>query len=166
MPTRSQLSATFILGAGLLATALVFGQQRPSEADTAPQAIQKAVLETNAKMTQAANSLNVEAFFDYILETDKGLIIENGTLFKTRQEAMQAVKRGLMGVAKVDRRFDDPQVTVISPEAALLTSEGTVTATLTDGRTMTSRFAVSLVFVRKEGQWKLLHGHYSRPVKM
>jgi ketosteroid isomerase-like protein len=117
-------------------------------------------------MTQAANSLNVEAFFDYILETDKGLIIENGTLFKSRQEAMQAVKRGLMGVAKVDRRFDDPQVTVISPEAALLTSEGTVTATLTDGRTMTSRFAVSLVFVRKEGQWKLLHGHYSRPVKM
>jgi hypothetical protein len=23
---------------------------------------------------------------------------------------------------------------------------------------------VSLVFVRKDGQWKLLHGHYSMPI--
>jgi ketosteroid isomerase-like protein len=40
-------------------------------------------------------------------------------------------------------------------------SEGSTTATLTDGRILNSRFAVSLVFMRKEGQWKLLHGHYS-----
>ena len=62
--------------------------------------------------------------------------------FKTRQEAMQAVKRGFMGVAKVDRRFENPQVTVISPEVALLASEGTVSATLTDGRNMDARFGV------------------------
>lgn len=33
-------------------------------------------------------------------------------------------------------------------------------------RTMDGRFVVSLVFVRKDGEWKLLHGHYSAPVGM
>ena len=75
-------------------------------------------------------------------------------------------KSGYMGIAKVDRRFDNPQVTVISPDVALLVSEGTVSATLTDGRNLDARFAVSLVFVHRDGQWKVLHGHYSVPAKM
>jgi ketosteroid isomerase-like protein len=167
MQTRYLFTPWFALAAGWLATSLVFAQQKPIEPDRSEQAITKAVLETNAKMTQAANSLDVDAFFSYILDTDKGLIIQNGTIFKTRQEAMEAVKRGFMGLAKVDRQFVNPQVTVISPDVALLASEGSVTATLTDGRTIDGgRFAVSLVFVRKEGQWKVLHGHYSMPAKM
>ena len=149
-----------------MATALVFAQQKPAPTDSSDQAIREAVLETNDRMAKAANSLDVEGFFSHILDTDKGSIVQNGTVFKSRREAMETVRQGFMGVAKVDRRFLDPQVTVISPEVALLTSEGTVAATLTDGRTLDSRFAVSLIFVRKEGEWKLLHGHYSMPVRM
>ena len=63
----------------------------------------------------------------------------------------------------IDRRFVDPKVTVISPEAALLVSDGIVAATLEDGRVVTGRFAVSLVFVRRDGRWLVLHGHYSTP---
>jgi hypothetical protein len=146
-----------------LATALVFAQPKPAEPVSAQSAIEKAVLETNDKMTRAADSLNAEAFFEYIVNTDKNPVIQNGILFKTRQEALQAVQRGFTGLSKIDRHFDNPQVTVLSPDAALLTSDGTVFATLTDGRTLTNRFAVSLVFVRKEGRWLLLHGHYSAP---
>jgi ketosteroid isomerase-like protein len=166
MKPRPLLIATFILAAVSLATALVFAQQKPVEPGFSEEAIKKAVLETNAKMSQAANRMDVDAFFSHILDTDKGSIIQNGTLFKTRQEAMQAVRQGFMGVAKMDRRFVDPRVTVISPDVALLASEGTVAATLSDGRTVDGRFAVSLIFVRKEGQWKLLHGHYSMPARM
>jgi uncharacterized protein (TIGR02246 family) len=152
----------FIVAIGVLAAAHLFAQQKP--ADPAEEAIRKAVLETNGKMTQAANRVDVEAFFRYI--ADPCVIIQNGTVFKTRQEAMQAVKQGFAGIARIDRRFDDPQVTVISPEVALLSSEGSVSATLTDGRTTEGgRFAVSLVFVRKDGQWKVVQGHYSMPIK-
>jgi ketosteroid isomerase-like protein len=161
MKTKLSLLGTFILATSLLASLLAFAQPKPAE--LSEQAVEKAVLETNAKMAQAANRLDVETFFAYILDTDKGLIIQNGTLFKTRTDAMEAVKRGFMGVAKMDRRFENPQVTVISSDTALLASEGSVSATLTDGRLITNRFAVSLVFVRKEGQWKVLHGHYSMP---
>lgn len=163
MQKRPLLVPILGLAALSLATALVFAQPKPADPASAKSAIEKAVLETNDKMTRAADSLNAEAFFDYIVNTDKSPVIQNGILFKTRQEALQAVKRGFAGLSKVDRRFDNPQVTVLSPDAALLTSDGTVFATLTDGRTLTNRFAVSLVFVRKEGRWLLLHGHYSAP---
>ena len=149
-----------------MATALVFAQPKPATTDSAEQAIRNAVLETNAKMAKAADHLDIEGFFSFILDTDKGSIVHNGTVFKSRQEAKEAVKQGFMGVEKMQRQFVNPQVTVISPEAALLTSEGTLAATLTDGRTMEGRFAVSLVFVRKDGEWKLLHGHYSAPARM
>jgi uncharacterized protein (TIGR02246 family) len=165
MKTRF-LTSIVAIAAVSMATALVFAQLKPTATDTSEQAIRNAVLETNDRMAKAANSLDIEGFFSYILDTDKGSIVQNGTVFKSRQEAKEAVKQGMMGVTKIDRRFLNPQVTVISPEVALLTSEGTVAATLTDGRTMDGRFAVSLVFVRKEGQWKLLHGHYSAPVRM
>jgi hypothetical protein len=52
---------------------------------------------------------------------------------------------------------------VISDEAALLTGNGTSTVTLGDGRRLSGPFAVSLVFVQRDGAWKVLHGHYSTP---
>jgi ketosteroid isomerase-like protein len=165
MQTRFRFTLILALAAVSLATAVVFAQPKPEPA-VAEEAIKKAVLETNTRMAEAANSMDVDAFFTFIVDTDKCVIVRNGTVFKTRQEAMQAVKRGYMGIAKVDRRFENPQVTVISPEVALLVSEGTVSATLTDGRNLDARFAVSLVFVHRGGQWKVLHGHYSVPARM
>jgi ketosteroid isomerase-like protein len=136
-------------------------------ADPAPgseQAIKDAVLATNAAMIAAANRLDTDAFFAFIAESDRGPVVQNGVVFRTTAEARDAVKRGLRGIAKLDRRIDNPQVTVLGPDAALLVGNGSMTATGEDGRTMSSTFAVSLVFVRRGGEWKLLHGHYSMPM--
>jgi len=137
-----------------------------SQTDTTVQqqkAIEKAVLDTHAKMTEAEKSLDAEKFFAYITDYDKGLIIQDGTLFKTRQEALDTVRAGFERVAKVERAYDQMYVTVLSPEAALLTAKGTSSVTLSDGRTLAGPFAASMVFVLRNGQWKLLQGHYSTP---
>jgi len=160
---RSLLASTLAPLAILLTAASPPAQPSAPALAGAEATIRQAVLETNAAMTQAANRLDADAFFAYILDTDKGLIVQNGEIFKTRQEALDAVKRGFQGFVKIDRRFDDPRVTVISPDVALLVADGTTTATLRDGRTIERRFAVSLLFVLRDGHWKLLHGHYSMP---
>jgi ketosteroid isomerase-like protein len=169
MNTKNVMNHTFLKTCACIVCACaaiaVFAQQRP-EPVSSEEAIKKAVLETNDRMSQASNSMDVDAFFSYIAEGNQSVIIQNGTVFKTRQEAMDAVKRGYMGVTKVNRRFHNPQVTIISPDTALLASEGTVSAILTDGRSMEAHFAVSMVFVRRAGQWKVLQGHYSMPAKM
>ena len=164
--TRTLLVPLCIVAAGLLATVPLPAESKPATPDPATAAIEKAVLETNTKMTQAANSLNADAFFAYILDSDKCVIIQNGNLFKTRQEALEAVKRGFVSLAKLERQIDHPQVTVISPELALLTGEGTTHVSFADGREITTHFAVSLIFQLKDGQWKVLHGHYSTPMRM
>lgn len=126
-------------------------------------AIVQAVVAANSRMTDAANRLDTDAFFASIVDSDETRIIQDGRLFKTRAEAMAAVRAGSQGVAKVDRQYDNLHVTVLAPGVALLTAEGATAATLQDGRSFGGRFAVSLLFVLRDGEWKLFHGHYSLP---
>jgi ketosteroid isomerase-like protein len=151
-----------LLKAGLfLLGALVAPIATAADAGDEVARAEQQVLAVNAEMIADANRLDVDAFFAHILETDRGLIVQNGTIFRTRREAYDAVKRGLQGVTKLDRRIDSPRVTFVGPDVALLVGDGRTTATLQDGRVMENRFAVSLVFVHSGPTWKLLHGHYS-----
>lgn len=136
---------------------------KPAAGAPADPAIIQAVLTANAALTDASNRLDADAFFTGIVDSDETRIIQDGKLFKTRAEAMAVVRKGSQGIAKLERRLDEPHVTVLAPDVALLTAEGTTALTLQDGRTFSGPFAVSLVFVLRDGQWKLFHGHYSLP---
>lgn len=120
------------------------------------------VLATNTRMLAAGNSRDVAAFFAFM--TDDCTIVQNGYVFPDRATAMAAVEEGFRGVSQIERVFENPQVTVLSSDAALVTSEGRFTATLDDGRRISGRFAVSLVFVRIDNSWKVKLGHYSAPL--
>jgi uncharacterized protein (TIGR02246 family) len=147
------------LGVGTLALAV---QSSGTVGDA--KVIEKAVLEANARMIQAGNSLDADRFFAFILDSDKGPIIQDGQLFKTRAQALESVQVGFQQVAKIERTYDQIYVTVLSQDVALLSATGSYTATLSDGQTqMKGPFAVSLVWVLRDGQWKVLHGHYSTP---
>lgn len=125
--------------------------------------MEQEVLAANAEMNKAAESLDVGKFFARILDEAQGPIIQDGRLFRTRDEAKTVVERGYQGVQSMNRTFDQTYVTVLSKEVALLTSSGTSKIVLMDGRSFEAPFAVSLVFVLRDGQWKVLQGHYSVP---
>ena len=127
------------------------------------QAIEKSVMKVFEQMSQAEIDLDVEKFFSHILDFDKGLIIQDGRLFKTRNEAYETVKEGFNGISNLNRVYEQTYVTVISPEVALLTTRGKSTVTLPDGQLLSGPFAASLVYVLRDGRWKVLHGHYSIP---
>jgi ketosteroid isomerase-like protein len=126
-------------------------------------AVVQAVLAANDRLNAAASRLDTDAFFAGIVDSDETRIIQDGMLFATRAEAMAALRAGSQGVAKIDRRFENSHVAVLAPDAALLTAEGTTDVTLDDGGNFAVQFAVSLIFVLRDGEWKLLHGHYSLP---
>jgi len=141
----------------------VLAAQAGRDPNPTPIAIREAVLKVHAQMAQAEKDLDAEKFFEYILDFNNGLIIQDGVVFKTRQEALDAVKIGFERVAQMERTYEQTTVTVLSSEAALVTSKGTSKVTLLDGRTFDNPFAASSLFVLRDGQWKLLHGHYSLP---
>lgn len=127
------------------------------------QDIEKAVLKTYEQMNQAESNLDADKFFSYILDFDKGLIVQDGRLFKTRQEAYETVKKGFEGISQLKRIYEQTYVTAFSPETVLLVAQGTSTVTLSDGQVFNGPFAVSLIYVLRDSQWKVLHGHYSIP---
>jgi ketosteroid isomerase-like protein len=127
------------------------------------QAIERALLDVHAKMEQAAEQRDAEGLFNYVLDTDKGVIIEDGRLRRTRQEALSSTRQGLQGLKSLSYTYTQKYVTAISQTAALWVGEGTTSATLEDGRQVSAPFAETIVFVKKGGQWKVLHGHRSTP---
>jgi ketosteroid isomerase-like protein len=127
------------------------------------QAIESAVVEVHAKMQQAAQQRDVEALYEHVLEMDKGVIIEDGHIRWTRQEASSSTRQGLQGLKDLSYTYTQKYVTVVSPTEALWVGEGTSSATLEDGRQISVPFAETIVFVQRGVHWKVLHAHRSVP---
>jgi uncharacterized protein (TIGR02246 family) len=121
------------------------------------------VLAANADMERAAEAVDAERLFTFMLDTDKGSIIQNGVFMATREEALHRVKTNLRGISKIEYRWKRQHVTVLSADVALLTAEGESIVTTTEGQVFTTPFAQTVVFVMKEGHWKALHAHQSSP---
>ena len=127
-------------------------------------AIEKAVLETYDRITEAAEKVDPDALFSYVLDNDKGCLISDGKLIMTRPEALQNHRNNCGGLASVDYIMDKKLVTVLSPDTAMMAVEGRYEAATHDGQTFGSPVAQTVVFVLRDGQWKVLHSHTSRPM--
>jgi ketosteroid isomerase-like protein len=125
--------------------------------------IEKAILKVHSAMKKAAENLDTDTLYSYVLDTNKGSIIENGRLFLTRKDSLESTKQGLGRLKGLSYSYTQRHITVLSPVAALWVGQGTATATLEDGREFSSPFAESIVFVKKGGKWKVLHAHRSSP---
>jgi hypothetical protein len=83
---------------------------------------------------------------------------------KTRQEALNATKEGLQGLKDISYTYNQKHITLISPTVALWVADGTTSATIIeDGREINVDFAESIIFIQKDGQWKVFHAHRSVP---
>jgi hypothetical protein len=144
----------------LIIVAVTASQGQSSKHPTSPE-IEKAVLARLAEIQAAAQALDPAKVFSFVLENEAGALAQNGRLYLTRQEALESTKRGFQGLQKVDYRFDQQHVTLLSPTVALAVGEGSSATTTEDGRTFTTRFAQSVVLVLTNSQWNVFHAHRS-----
>ncbi len=146
---------------GVLLAAAAGGGLSATRAET--KSIEDAVLAVSAQMTSAGEAVDADRLFSYMLDTDKGSVIQNGVVMVTRQEALERVRSNLRGISKIQYRWKNQYVKVLSPEVAVLAAEGESTATTTAGDTFTTPFAQTVVFVLEAGSWKAVHAHQSSP---
>ncbi len=149
---------SFVTGA-LLPLLFLFGSTLAEDSVSQQSTIEKAVLETMAKIEQAAERLQASRFSDLVLP--QGSVIQNGRLFPTAEEARQSIEQAYQGVEKQEINFRRQKVTVLSPTVALVTAEADSSATLLDGRAISATSAWTVLFVLTDGQWKVLHAHTS-----
>jgi len=126
--------------------------------------IERSIMEVHAAMMKAAENLDAEALYSHVLDMNKGVIVQDGRVLKTREEALSATKQGLQGLKDISYTYNQKHITVISPTVALWVADGTTSATIIeDGREINVPFAETIVFVQKDGRWKVLHAHRSVP---
>lgn len=147
----------------LIITAMATVLRAQSSTSPVPPDVEKAVLNRLAEIQTAAQALDPDRVFSFVLENDKGSLVQDGELFLTRKEALQSTKRGFRDLQEVDYQFDQQHVTLLAPTVALVTGDGLSSATTQDGRKFSTRFAQSVILVLTEGQWKVFHAHRSFP---
>lgn len=127
------------------------------------KSIEDAVLAVNSEMTQAAEALDADRLFSFMLDTDKGSVVQNGVVLVTRQEALDRVRANLRGISKIQYRWKKRFVSILSRDVAVLTAEGESVVNTTAGDSFSAPFAQTVVFVRKAGGWRAIHAHQSAP---
>lgn len=135
----------------------------PADAKEDTKSVEDAVLAVSAEMTRAAEALDADRLFTYMLETDRVSVIQNGVVSATRQEALERVRSNLRGISKIRYHWKRQYVTVLSPQVALLTAEGESVVSTSAGDTFTAPFAQTVVFTLRAGEWKAIHAHQSSP---
>lgn len=136
--------------------------KKPSKSQYDDAKAEKAVLKAHEELVAAAQERDVETMFSYILENDKGAIIQDGQLM-SRQESLQQVQQAFERLADIQYDFEQRNVKMLSPKIALMTATGTTTSTSQAGQSFTSPFANTSVFILREDGWKIIHGHHSIP---
>jgi CMP-N-acetylneuraminic acid synthetase len=153
----STIAAALVLVIISAATAL----QCQSNKNTAMSDIEKAIQARLDEIQNAAQALNPDKVFSFVLDNNQGALVQNGKLFLTREQALESTKQGFQGIQKIAYQFDKQHITLLSPTVALAVSEGLTSVTTNEGRTFTRRFAQSVVFVLTNGEWKVFHSHQS-----
>lgn len=146
---------------GILLCAPAGGGQADTSSGT--KEIEQAVLAVSAEMTRAGEAVDADRLFGYMLDTDKGSVVQNGVVLATRQEALERVRSNLRGISRIRYSWRRQYVTVLSPRIALLTAEGDSVVTTAAGDTFAAPFAQSVVFVLGAEGWKAIHAHQSSP---
>ena len=130
---------------------------------SARPAPEDAVLARLAEIQAAAQALDADKVFSFVVDNDRGALIQNGQFYLTRKEALESTRRGFQVLQKIEYKFNQQHVTFPSPSVALATGEGVSSATTVDGRTFTTAFTQSVLLTLTNNEWKVFHAHRSFP---
>jgi len=87
-----------------------------------------------------------------------GFII-NGKFFRSFTEVMADFEKNAIGCESQQMNVINKKITVLGENAALLTASGDYSLDLEDGRTLTGKFAYTMVYSKLNGNWKIIHSH-------
>jgi hypothetical protein len=122
-------------------------------------AVESEVLAVHEQMIKAAEALDTEKMFQYILDSEE-TVIQNNDRIENRQQAMQSVSKSFEGVRKLQYHIEQRQVAVLSPTMAEMTGKGKSVMITDDNRVITTPFRQTLRFVVTDDEWKIQYAHH------
>ena len=148
----------------VLALALYFATGSAGRAERQDAAGRQDVLAAYDGMIAAAEALNVDELYRQVLDNDQGALAVNGQLILTRAAALERTRANFRNLTRVKYRVAERHVTMLGADVAVLVATGTSQADVADGRSFSTDFVHTVVFVRRDGAWRVIHSHQSTPV--
>lgn len=125
--------------------------------------IKREVIATYNAAVVAAESMNVDALAAFLTDNDDGALVINGRIFQSRTQAVDITRKNFSRLRSVKYDVGPRLVKVISHDTALLVTSGSVSVQTEEGQLIAREFAQSVLYVRQNGLWRVLHSHLSNP---
>ena len=114
-----RLRTIIIASLSILAVAVIVSVSQAQASKPADSSeVEKKVLARLDEIQKAAQGLDADKVFSFVLDNDKGALVQNGRLFLTRKDAVESTKKGFQGLQKVDYQLSQQLVTLLSPTIA------------------------------------------------
>lgn len=111
------------------------------------------------KSIKALENFDIRMLADNVDDSLKAGFIVNGQYLRSFEEVMADFKEKIKGCESQKMNVSNRKITVLGENAALITASGDYSMALEDGRTLTGRFAWTLVCSKVDGNWKIIHTH-------
>jgi uncharacterized protein (TIGR02246 family) len=150
--------ATAAIAVGVAYFLFLWGDRRLGEVNAQSE---NDVIAVYNRLVAAAEARDADQMFSYFVANDSGALVTNGEVSLTREIALRRMRDSMADIAAVKYRLGAKNVTLLSDTVALMIVEGRSQARTNDGRELAADFAQTLVFVKRNGEWRVLHAHHS-----
>ena len=126
----------------------------------------KIIAEINSlfeKSLKAGERLDINGITENVNDTLKAGFIDNGMYLNSFDEVMSRFTNATKGIDSQEMAIVNKKITILSPNAVLLTASGNYKVKVPDGRILEGTFAWSFVYSKINNNWKIVHSHMSNP---
>ena|SRR5437667_8773921 len=154
------MKALFLVFCAALVSARPALAQQVSERDRA--AIADTVKSLVNKLYEAENRRDADVFISEATDDPDFRYISTGNLFPSKDSLSRAAHARVKSLKSLTYTLKQSEVTVLAADAAVFTGAYDETAVDSTGKSQTFHDGWTAVYQRRHGQWKIVHGHFSR----
>ena len=152
-----------ILAAALICLVAACAGPAPSAmSDVQRTAIADTVKQLAAKLFEGENRRSADEFISQASDDPDFRYVSSGNLFPSKDSLSKAAHARVASLKELTYTLKDAGVTVLSPDAASFTGSYDETAVDSAGKSQSFHDGWTAVYTRRNGQWKIVHGHFSR----
>ena len=107
----------------------------------------------------AFNSVSAENVFNYFLQTDEFVAATQGQLIVNPNALLDTMKVHLAVMENQETKNVMDKIFVITKDAAVISTSKIVAITFKNGNQITMPYALTMLLVKREGEWKIVHYH-------
>jgi len=146
----------------LIIAMIIFGLSCTREtrfSDENKKLVEAEILEFMDSLVVAMNSVSADNVFKYFLQTEEFVVATRGELIVNPSSFLDTMKVHLAIMEKQDNKTVKDKIFVISKEAAVISTSEVTTITFKSGGEVTMPYALTMLLVKRDGKWKIVHYH-------